>query len=1074
MIRCPNCGEENPERARFCLTCGKALAESTSAPSASRKTVTIVFADVTGSTALGERLDPESLRQLMSRYFEAARQVIERHGGTVEKFIGDAVMAVFGIPVLHEDDALRAVRAAADLRDAVVTLSADLVQERGVEFAVRIGVNTGEVVVGDPGSSQTLVTGDPVNVAARLEQAASPGEILLGGPTHRLVRDAVTVEPITALSLKGKSDAVPAFRLVTVDAEAAGHARRLDAPLIGRQRELTLLTQAFERAIEENAAHLFTLLGPPGVGKSRLVNEFLMTQRERATVYEGRCLPYGDGITYWPMRDVVRQAAQIADADAPEAAIAKIRRLTSGHERADRITEQIAGAIGLGEAAGTPEEVAWAFRKLMEVRAAESPLILVMDDIQWAEPTFLDVLEHIADWSRAAPIVLLCLARGDLLDLRPSWGGGKLNATTILLEPLSTDQSRQLVDALLGHAGIGPELADRVATAAEGNPLFVEELIAMLVDDGMIQRTDDGWTVAGDLSALLVPPTVSALLAARLDRLSDPERDVIGRAAVVGKVFEEAAVAELSAASVRPGVQRNLLTLVRKELIRPDQSSPDDDVYRFRHLLIRDAAYASLSKEVRAELHVRFADWLVSAAGERGGEYDEIVAYHLEQAYLYRAELSPSDSATATLRARAGTLLAEAGTRASARYDVAAARGLLVRATRVLDRDDPLQIGCLIRLAEIAGDVGTIEEGIDAAKRARQLAGEYGDEVGAIRAGLEIEAITSHIDPSYNWDRYRAILDDAQPVLEREGDHEGLVRLWLMHAEVENVYGQWAADAAACRRAMEHAERAGRPDLARRAEPPMMMASYLGPLPLERLAEDAMRWIARGDGLPVTEGGWTWVGVVQALSGSTEEGFANIRRGRAAGRDLGLVIPLAGSRTLEADVYTAVGDLASAADELRTGASVLRQSGESAVLSTVTGYLSVVLAEIGEFKEAEEAAAESRSPATADDIVSQLLWREGLAVVRARQGEHTEAERLGRQAVKLSQRTDSPTFQAMAASALATVLAAGGHREQAMTAHREAIQLYERKGNHTMAARLRREGPVVSAQPSSARASRQD
>ena len=390
----------------------------------------------------------------------------------------------------------------------------------------------------------------------------------------------------------------------------------------------------------------------------------------------------------------------------------------------------------------------------------------------------------------------------------------------------------------------------------------------------------------------------------------------------------------------------------------------------------------------------------------------------------------------------------------------------------VLDREDPLQIQCLIRLAEIAQDAGTMDEGIAAAKRARQLAVERGDEVGALRAELEIESITSHIDPTYEWGRFRALLDRAQPVLERGGDHEGLVRLWLLRAEIANVDGQWAADAAACRRAIEHAESAGRPDLARHAMPPMMVASYLGPVPFERVAEDARQMIASGNGLPAMEGGWTWVGLVQVFSGSTEEGFANLRRGRAALRDLGLVIPLAGSRALEADAYMAVGDLASAADELRTGAAALREFGESAVLSTVTGYLSVVLAESGELNEAEQAAAESRSTATADDIASQLMWREGLAVVRARQGEHSEAERLARQAVKLSQSTDSPTFQAMAASALATVLAAGGHREQAMTAHREAIKLYERKGNHTMAARLRREGPVVSAPPSSARPKR--
>jgi class 3 adenylate cyclase/tetratricopeptide (TPR) repeat protein len=1056
MIRCANCGEENPERARFCLSCGTALAEAAPAARSSRRTVTVLFADVTGSTALGERLDPESLRNLMSRYFDAARRVMERHGGTVEKFIGDAVMAVFGIPALHEDDALRAVRAAAELRDAVATLSAELVKERGVEFAVRIGVNTGEVVVGDGGSSQTLVTGDPVNVAARLEQAAKPGEILLGAPTHRLVRDAVTVEPVAPLSLKGKAEAVLAVRLVAVDTEAAGHARRLDAPLIGRRRELTLLAQAFERAIEENAAHLFTLLGPPGVGKSRLVSEFLAKQHERATVYQGRCLPYGEGITYWPLREVVRQAAEITDADTPEAATAKVRALVSGHERADRITEQIAGAIGLGEGAGTPEQVAWAFRKLMEARAAHAPLILVIDDIQWAEPTFLDLLEHIADSSRAAPILLLCLARADLLDLRPSWAGGKLNATTILLEPLSADQSRQLVDSLLGHAGIGSELTDRVAGAAEGNPLFVEELIGMLVDDGILTRTDEGWAVAGDLSALLVPPTVSALLAARLDRLSEPEREVIGRAAVVGKVFEEAAVAELSAASVRPSLQRNLLALVRKELIRPDQSSPDDDVYQFRHLLIRDAAYAALSKELRAELHARFADWLVSAAGEHGGEYDEIVAYHLEQAYRYRAELAPSDPATATLRERAVELLTALGRRAYGRSDMRSAQSIISRALAITRTGDPRQRELLLVLGEARYLGGQLDEAERSFSQASELAAAQADPSAEMRARMQLEFVRSRRDPAYDWGRLATLLDESQAVFEHSHDDGGLARLWDLRSEEYLMAGRWERAGEAAKRAYAYAVAAGETQLIHRPEMMRCNAWYHGSTPVpEALAKIGAIFEQEPDSLRLAPL-LSWLGNLHVMDGRVAEGVAQARAGRAAFAELGMGLMAAATAMELGYALTLAGDQDAAIAELREGAAALSRMGEKGMLSTVVGQLAVALARAGEIDEAEVQARGAREATTEADVISQIVWRHALALVAAARGEHEPARQLATEALQFAMGTDDLSTQGDAFVVLADVLDASGAGGEARERRREALEHYERKGNRLQAAEVRR------------------
>src|SRR6266540_2748892 len=412
MSACPQCGKQNEPDARFCSACGTALTVP-EPPREVRKTVTVLFCDVTGSTALGERLDPEATRKLMARYFEQARTILERHGASVEKFIGDAVMAVFGIPQVHEDDALRAARAALELRDAVD------------ELELRIGVNTGEVVTG---SGETLVTGDAVNVAARLEQAAQPGEVLIGEPTYRLVRDAVEAEPVEPLAAKGKTEPLAAYRLLAVREGADSFARRLDAPLVGRARELRLLREALGRAIEERSSHLFTLLGTAGVGKSRLAQELVDGVGDGATILTGRCLPYGEGITYWPLIEMFRTLGAGTD----------VAQLLEGVENARTIVNGAFGAIGIVEGGAVdPEETFWSVRKLFEALAREQPLVVLLDDLHWGEPTFLDLVEHVADWSRDAPILLLCLARAELLDARPSWGGGKHNATSLLLEPLS-------------------------------------------------------------------------------------------------------------------------------------------------------------------------------------------------------------------------------------------------------------------------------------------------------------------------------------------------------------------------------------------------------------------------------------------------------------------------------------------------------------------------------------------------------------------------------------------------------------------------------------------------------------
>ena len=615
MAVCAQCGRESPDEFGFCPSCGIALAVGPG-PREVRKVVTVLFCDLTGSTAIGDRTDPEPLRALMNRYYEGARIVLERHGGTVEKFVGDAVMAVFGIPVSSENDALRAVRAAVELHQSVHDL--------GLE--ARIGVNTGEVV---SGRGDTLVTGDAVNVSARLEQAAGPGEVLLGEETVRLVRDAVVTERVE-LVLKGKPEPVAAYRLVSLDPAAAGLARRMDRPLVGRERERARLFADFTDAVASRTCRLFTLVGPAGVGKSRLVSDFLEHIGERATVARGRALSYGEGITYWPLVELLLQLGL-----DPDEAIRS-----------------------------SPADTQLATRALLEGVAEAQPLVLVLDDLHWAEAPLLDLVEHLADWAREAPIFLLCIARPELLDVRPGWGGGKLNATSILLEPLGADDAVTLVDGLLEGLVLDGATRSRILATAEGNPLFLEEMAALAREVG---------------GSVEVPPTIQALLQARLDTLDDDERIVIERGAVEGKVFHRGAVTALAPDALQVDVPGQLLSLMRKELVRPDHTQiAGDDAFRFRHLLIRDTAYEGLPKAVRAELHELFAEWL-DAHGQLI-EQQEIVGYHLEQAARYRLELDRDDPRASELAMRASACLGAAGRGAFEREDFHATRSLLERA----------------------------------------------------------------------------------------------------------------------------------------------------------------------------------------------------------------------------------------------------------------------------------------------------------------------------------------------------------------------------------------------------------
>jgi predicted ATPase len=606
--------------------------------------------------------------------------VLERHGGTVELVVGDAVVSVFGMPLIHEDDALRAVRAAFEMRDAFTALNDRLETELRVRLTMRVGVNTGEVVAASGTGSGTPATGDAVNVAARLQQAAVSGEILLGEATHHLVRWAIDAEPTGTIDPLGRSGPTRAFRLLAVTPGLTSHEQRFDSPLVGRERERRQLGSAFEQATADETCQLFTLLGPAGVGKSRLVHEFLGSIRPEAQVLRGRCPPYGERVAFWPVAETIKQAAGISDADTAAEVGDKIRALLGAGQRASAMADHVAAIIGPSEAPSSSEETFLAIRSTYESIAMTRPLAIVFDDVQWAEPSFLDLIEHLADTSRGTPILLLVIARPELLDDRPGWAGGKLRSTSVLLGPLSEAEVSRLVANLLGGSPASPAVERKITEAAEGNPLFVEEFLAMLIEDGLVRRTGDEWIGMTDLATIATPASIKALLAARLDRLPIREREVLQLAAVVGKTFTREAVEAIVETDTLPDVAECLESVVRREIIRPDRSSPDTlDAYRFRHILIRDAAYATLPKGERAELHERFADFQERAAGDRLTEYEEVIGYHLEQATHYRQGLGLDDQRTLDLARRAAQLLGAAGIHAIQRGDALASNRLLER-----------------------------------------------------------------------------------------------------------------------------------------------------------------------------------------------------------------------------------------------------------------------------------------------------------------------------------------------------------------------------------------------------------
>jgi class 3 adenylate cyclase/tetratricopeptide (TPR) repeat protein len=925
---------------------------------AHRKVVTVLFCDVVGSTALGESVDAEALQRLLARYFERMKAIVELHGGSVEKFIGDALMAVFGVPVAHEDDALRACRAAVEMRDAL--------PELGVEG--RIGVNTGEVLTG---TEERLATGDPVNVAARLEQVAEPAEVLIGAETLALVEATVEVGEERLLELKGKSEPVAGYPLVVVrEAAERSHASRF----VGRERELQQLVDAWHRTLAGPRCELVTVVGDPGVGKSRLVAEAL--EQIGARVARGRCLSYGEGITYWPVVEVVKQLHTRPDDEHAAAAISSL--------------------LGETETLAGTDEIAWGFRKLLE---AQAPVVVVFDDIQWGEETFLELVESTALLSSGAPLLLICMARPELLDRSPGW------PAVLRLEPLP----EVVAGALVGDS-VSDEVRERIIRASGGNPLFLTEMAALGEDAE-------------------VPATLRALLAARLDQLDEPERRVLERGAVEGELFHGGTVQALTPEETE--VTPRLAALVRRDLVRPDQPQlPREDAYRFRHLLIRDAAYEALPKTTRAQLHQRFAKWL-ERHGEELVELDEILGYHLEQAARYLAELGMPDPALAE---EASRRLGAAGERMYWRGDRQAAHSLLRRAVALVDEPE-VHLAVRFALSHLAA-----HDAEPLLAEAAQRAEAQSDAAGTAFA-RGIAAQMRLLTGKGTSEEAEQLLRAALPLLEARQDHAALAQTWFSLANGPyNFSGRNEQALQAAERARDYAALAGLPH--QRSDYVCAAGLVFGPCPVA----EALKRLETPGHSPMLD---LMRAVLLAMSDRIDEARELARTAAEQARERG--VP---PNPEIAEIESVASHHEAAAQQLAVWYDWIRDKVRSGELGFALAWQGRELALAGRYEEAEDRATQAHEYRQ-NSRDGEALGLQLAALVAAHRGEHGDAERLAREALTHILETDSPKLQGDAYWDLGEVLEAAGRRDEAIDAWREALDRYERKGVVPLVRRVR-------------------
>jgi class 3 adenylate cyclase/tetratricopeptide (TPR) repeat protein len=988
-----------------------------------RRTVTVLFCDLVESTRLASALDPEAYRRLISRYFEIVRTPIQRHGGTVEKFIGDAVMAVFGVPELHEDDALRAVRAAAEIRAAIRELDAEAAAEWDVRIAMRIGVNTGEVHVLSGPDEDLRVSGPSVSIASRLEQKAFTGEILLGEETMRLVRDAVRAEPLQV-------EGTRAWQLKEVIAGTPPNVRRLDSPLVGREDELRRLLSALEHVRDEAHCRVVTVVGEAGIGKTRLIQEFMARVGEDARALIGRCVSYGEGATYLPLAEIVRQAAS-------EASVEGITALLDGEEGAAQVAQRVAELTGLAEGPAAPGEAFWAVRRLIEAIARDQTLLLVLDDLHWAEPTLLDLVEYLGEWAEGS-ILVLSAARRELLESRPSWGGPTSTGFIVELGPLPGKDVSSLVLQLAGEP-VDPEVEARIVEHAGGNPLFAEQLLALSAE-------------APELGLEDPPPTVEALLASRLDRLDPDELAVLRRASVVGRRFSREELDDLTPKEEAARTQHHLVDLAQRALVHPA-----DDVFRFHHVLVRDVAYRGIPKAERAHLHERAARGL-----DRRDGADELVGYHFERAFSYLGELGTPDENARELAVAGGERLGRAGIRAWKRADVPAALNLLERATGLLPEKDEQRRELLCELGVALRMRGELDRAQDVLGQAVRVSEAENDSRLEHRARVELTHVRALIDPNETGEHLE-VATNAIPVFEAHHDERSLGRAWMLIGHVQGgYYCDNAAWAEASAKAAEHYGRAGwSPSTCLGG---LAAALFYGPTPVEDALGQCESLLEQHAGDHASEANiLVWAAALEAMRGRFDAARLYLSHARTRYEELGQAHGAITCGFAEGVIEMLAQRPKAAEAILRESCAVSERLHEPAQLANRAAELSDALYVQRRYEEAENWARVAEQNAGRDDRSAQAAWRSAMAKVIARRGTAEEAERLAREAVALIGASDCLNDNARSLLDLAEVLNLESRRAEADAALESAIALYDRKGNVVAAKHARRLVGMVAA-----------
>ena len=1056
--RCSSCGHGIQADASFCDQCGAAVDRSN--PRALdddpvRKTVTVLFCDLVGSTALGERVDAETARETMASYHALAQRIVRAHGGDVAKFIGDGVMAMFGVPEVAVDDAARAVTTGLELQRSFLAIADAIADRHGVDVGLRVGINTGEVVIAE---SDVDVVGDVLNTAARLEGACPPGDVLVGEPTWRLTRSSIRYETFGDLELRGKRHAVASFRAVG-EVEPDEHS---PVPFIGREAELRQLETVYRDAVDATALRVATVIGAPGVGKTQLTRELMRSIDGSPLTVEVRCERVGT-TTFAPVADLLRQIADIDDSMDASDAVGAIREVVRDLPEADRLARLLGSFVGADTQRST-EELFFAVRRLFETVGGQRPFIVVIDDLQWAEPLMFDLIEHLADWVRNATVLVIGLARPELRDIRQTLTeAGGLVTDAISLGGLDATATAELAARIVGADSLPADLASRLPESTQGNPLFVRELMTMLVDDGVIEEADGTWDLTIDVDAVDVPPTIQSLLSTRIERMPPDERRFLEHASVIGLDFTLRAVRAIGGGEVDE-LRSTLGHLRRKELVAPTGTQWDNEpLFRFHHALIRDAAYRRLLKRRRAELHLSAARWTEATSADVVGEHEVTIGYHLEQAHDYRDQLGLHDDETEALGRRAAELFEIAARRALDREDVAAAGSLARRAVDRLAPDDErtpelLMLECEALLA--LGDVESTREPL------AELAARSGHDARLLAWAACFESQLVLLTEPDRLDAVDADAATAARQLAGLDDHPGEAKARLVRAGALARLGRIGECEAELDLALIAARRGedGRRVAAVLAFAPV--AALWGPSPVSRARArciDVIRVMRATTGSPRVEATSTRCqAVLEALRTDYATARSMLDAASATVEELGLRHDLLETELYRGIVELLAGEPGAAEPYLRTAYGGLGRLGIGADAGQAEAYLARALLLQGRLEEAEALASDSDAHA-GQNPQTAVVSRTARAEILAARGQLVDARHLAETAVQIAAGTDIVIDAATANLTLARVRLATGDVDGAVAAGDTGIQLLEDKGAIVELGDLRDVGGVPTA-----------